>query len=165
LAAIALAFLLNGTLRAGQSASLAWNPVTTTPVAGYAVYMGNGISSTRYDVGTNTQVTFNGLKEGATLYFTVASYNSARMESPASSAISYIVPGLMRLTPPSKPGTPGTLSFPVAVGHSYQLQASTNLTTWTNLWQTPVWQQNAWVPYQDTQAGSFQKRFYRLIMQ
>lgn len=166
-AGLVLAFALNGLLRADQTASLAWNPVTTTPVAGYAFYMGNvsGVYTSRIDVGTNTQITLTGLKEGQTNYFAVTSYNSARIESPASPAVSYLVPGLLRMAPPSSPTNAPVMSFPVAVGHSYLLQASVNLTTWTNLLQTQTWNTNAWAYYSDPQSRSFTKRFYRLIMQ
>ncbi len=162
---IAAAFVMTGSLRADQTASLAWNPVGN--VAGYALYVGNvsGNYGTRLDVGTNTQITVTGLKEGKTNYFAVTAYNSARIESPVSSAVPYIVPGLLRFTPPSKLVSSGTISFPVAAGHSYELQASTNLATWTNLWQTTVWSSNSWEQYTDWQSSSYPKRFYRLIMQ
>ena len=166
LTALAFAFALAGSLRASQSVSLAWNPVSTTPVMGYAVYMGtnNGVYTSRFDVGTNTDITLTGLKEGHTNFFAVVSYNSARTESTASAATSYIVPGLVRFAPPSKVGGGGIVSFPVASGHSYVLQASVNLTSWTNLWQTTTWTSNTWAAYQDPQSSSLSKRFYRLIM-
>jgi hypothetical protein len=164
--ALALTFLVAGSLRASQSVSLAWSPVTTPPVMGYAVYMGtnSGVYTSRFDVGTNTDITLTGLKEGYTNFFAVVSYNSARTESTASAATSYIVPGLVRFSNPPKPGSPATLSFSVAVGHSYQIMASTNLQTWSNIGQTTVSTSNAWVTFQDPQSGSFSKRFYRLIM-
>jgi hypothetical protein len=158
--------LLAGSLRASQTVSLAWNPVTTTPVAGYAVYVGtnSGVYPSRFDVGTNTDITLTGLKEGQTNYFVVAGYDSARIEGSRSSQISYLVPGLVRFASPPKPGSPATLSFPVAIGHSCQVMASTNLHTWINIGQTTVSTSNAWVSFQDPQSGSFSKRFYRLIM-
>jgi hypothetical protein len=166
LAALALVFVPGGSLRADQTASMAWNPVTTTPVTGYAFYLGtaSGVYTSRFDVGTNTDITLIGLKEGQTNYFAVTAYNSARVESPASPAVPYIVPGLILLTPPSKSVNHATVSFPVAVGHSYQIQASTNLQTWTNIGQTATWTSNIWVSFQDPQTGPFSKRFYRLIM-
>jgi hypothetical protein len=165
-ALFAFTVMLAGSLHASQSVSLAWNPVTTTQVSGYAFYLGNtnGVYTSRFDVGTNTVVTLNGLKEGHTNFFAVAAYDSARTESAPSQAASYVVPGLVKLTSPSKPGNPATLSFPVAVGHSYQILASTNLQTWSNIGQTTVSTSNAWVTFQDPQPGPFSKRFYRLIM-
>jgi hypothetical protein len=164
LAVLTLAFVLGGSLRASQSVSLAWNPVTSTPVAGYAFYLvgANGVS--RFDVGTNTDITLTGLQEGQTNYFAVSAYNSARIEGSVSSLASYLVPGLVVLSPPSKPGNHATVSFPVAVGHFYQIQASTNLQAWTSIGQTTTSTSNAWVNFQDPQTGPFSKRFYRLIM-
>jgi Fibronectin type III domain len=166
-AVLASGFILAGPARANQSASLAWNPVSNMPVAGYAIYVGNssGNYTSRFDVGTNTQITLTGLQEGTTNYFAVTAYNSARLESPVSSAVPYIIPGLVRFAMPTAPGGAGTVSFPVAVGHSYELQASTNLTTWSNLWQTSVYSSNIWVSYQDPKGTSSRERFYRLIMQ
>jgi len=163
---LALTLLSCGLGRASQSVSLAWNPVTVSGVTGYAFYLGtnSGVYASRFDVGTNTAITLTGLQEGATNYFAVTSYNSARIESPVSSPVPYIVPGLVRLAPPAQQGVPATVSFPVAAGHWYQLQASTNLVTWANLWQTSVSTSNAWVSYQDPQSSAFSKRFYRLIM-
>ena len=165
-AALTLGFALCGQLRASQSASMAWNPVTNTMVTGYAFYLGdtNGVYSSRFDLGTNTAVTLTGLKEGQTKYFAVTAYNSAGIESPASPAASYIVPGLVRLVPPSKPGYPMIVTFPVAVGHSYEIQASTNFVNWSNLGSTAVSTSNTWFTYQDAQYASYPKRFYRLIM-
>ncbi len=165
LTVLAFTFLLAGSLRASQSVSLAWNPVTTQ-VSGYAVYMGtnSGVYTSRFDVGTNTDITLTGLKEGHTNFFAVVSYNSARTESTASPATSYIVPGLVQLASPPKSGGHAALSFPVAVGHSYQIMASTNLQTWSNIGQTSVSTSNAWVTFQDPQTGPFARRFYRLVM-
>jgi hypothetical protein len=160
------AFVLAGSLRASESVSLIWNPVTTTQVSGYAFYLGNtnGVYTSRFDVGTNTAITLTGLKEGQTNYFAVAAYDSARIESAPSQAASYIVPGFVKLTGPSKSGNPAVLSFPVAVGHSYLIQASTNLQTWSTIGATSVSTSNNWFTFQDTQPGPFSKRFYRLIM-
>lgn len=160
------AFVLAGSLRASESVSLAWNPVTTTQVSGYAFYLGNtnGVYASRFDVGTNTAITLTGLKEGQTNFFAVAAYDSARIESAPSQAASYIVPGLVRLVGPPKSGGHATVSFPVAIGHSYQILASTNLQTWTSIGQTTTSTSNAWFSFQDPQTGPFARRFYRLIM-
>jgi hypothetical protein len=165
-ALFAFTLVLAGSLRASQTVSMAWNPVTNAPVAGYAFYLGNtvGAYTARFDVGTNTAITLTGLKEGQVKYFAVASYDSAHIESAPSQAAAYIVPGLIKLSSPAQPGNPAIISFPVAVGHSYQIQASTNLHTWTNIGQTSVATLNYWTTFQDPQPGPFSKRFYRLIM-
>jgi hypothetical protein len=163
---VAFALISCNAARASQSASLAWAPEINSGVAGYAFYVGtnNGVYTSRFDVGTNTDITLTGLKEGSTNYFAVTAYNSARMESPASVQVSYLVPGLVRLAPPAQHGSPVTISFPVAMGQWYELQASTNLVTWTNLWQTSISTSNAWVSYQDPHTSSYSRRFYRLIL-
>jgi hypothetical protein len=164
--AAALALFTGMSARADQTVTLGWNPVTNRAVAGYALYQGytSGVYTSRYDAGTNTSTTVTGLKEGDTSYFAAMDYNAALQESPPSGEVAYIVPGVVRVTPPSQPGKLTTLSFPVAAGHWYEIQASTNLQTWTNLWQTAVSTSNAWVSYQDPQESSFPRRFYRLIL-
>jgi len=164
LAAAALSLFLCGSVRAGQSASVAWTP--SPGVTGYAFYLGtnHGAYNMRLDVGTNTTITLTGLAEGQTRYFAVSSYNSARMESAVSTEVAYLVPGLARVTPPTRPGNPATVSFPVAVGHIYSIQASTDLKTWTTVFTTLSATNNAWTSWQDPQTSSFAKRFYRLIM-
>jgi hypothetical protein len=164
---LALTLFSSGLVRASQSASLAWSPVTNSVAAGYACYFGrtSGVYTSRFDVGTNTDITLSGLKEGTTNYFAVTSYNSAGLEAPVSAPVSYLVPGLVRFTLPTQRGGSPTVSFPAAVGHWYQLQASTNLLAWTNLWQSTVSTSNAWITYQDpASTGKFSRRFYRLIM-
>jgi hypothetical protein len=152
--------------RGAQSVSLAWNADTAPDVAGYVLYAGANSTNytTRLNVGTNTTITVTGLKEGSTDYFAVTAYNSAGIESPTSTQISYLVPGLLVLNNSSTNGNAPQIRFPVAVGHSYQVQASTDLHTWTNLLQTSLATSNAWFSYSDPQAAAFQIRFYRLVM-
>ncbi len=151
-------------VRASQSVTFAWNPVSN--VAGYAVYYGtnSGNYTTRLNTHTNTTATISGLKEGLTHSFAVAAYNAAGVEGPRSAPLSYLVPGILALTPAAKSGRPMLIKFPVAPGHSYTLQASVDLKSWTNLWDTGISTSNAWVSFQDAQSQSFPKRFYRLAL-
>jgi hypothetical protein len=150
--------------QAGQSVTLAWHPNATPDTMGYAVYSGSqsGNYSSRLDVGTNTTATISGLKEGQTNYFVVTAYNSARVESIPSSEVAYLVPGMLRLIGTSQSGA--TLKFPVAPGHWYDVQASTDLKSWASIGQTAVAATNSWVNFQDTNSGSFPRRYYRLVM-
>ena len=145
-----------------QSVMVGWNANTDPGIAGYAVYYGttNGLYSKRVDVGTNTSATISGLVEGQTNYFAVAAYNTVNMEGTASPALTFIVPGCLKMSSVPANG----MSFPVAQGHYYTIQATTNLTSWTNIWQTSTASSNAWVSYQDPQAGSLPRRFYRLVL-
>ncbi len=164
LGAVLCSVLPGLTLRAAQNLSVAWNP--TAGAAGYYFYCGtNGTNYTSlFDVGTNSTITLTGLTEGRTNNFTVVGYNSARMLGTPAAQMSFIVPGCIRFNAATSAGAPANICFPVAVGHSYQVEASTNLQTWTNIWQTSMSTSNAWVYYQDPQAGSFTMRFYRLIL-
>jgi hypothetical protein len=151
-------------VRADQSISVAWN--VTAGATGYYFYCGTNSSSYEYqmDAGTNTTITLTGLQEGQTNYLMVVGYNAARMLGTPSSQVTFIVPGCIRFNAVARSGNPAGLSFPVAVGHTYEVQASTNLQSWTNIWQTTTSTSNAWVYYQDPQASSFAELFYRLIM-
>jgi hypothetical protein len=65
------------------TASLAWDPVPDTDVAGYRIYYGT--SPTAYtvsvDVGNVTQATISGLTDCTTYYFGVKAYDTANNES------------------------------------------------------------------------------------
>jgi Fibronectin type III domain len=163
-----LAFVLSlcVSARASQSVTLAWNADTDPSTVGYALYYGttNGVYSHRMDVGTNTTATVSGLTEGQTNYFAVSAYNAAGIEGPLSAPIIYIVPGLLKFASSPGASAPVIMQFPAAPGHSYTVQASTNMVSWTTLWQSGTSTSNAWVNYQDPQSGSFPKRFYRLIL-
>jgi hypothetical protein len=164
--AVILALLYCCAAEAGQTVTLAWNAPASGGAAGYYLYSGtnSGVYTSQFDTGTNTMITLSGLCEGHTNYFMVVAYNSARIMGTPSAQLSFIVPGCLRLAPATKASNPANISFPVAVGHSYEVQASTNLQSWTNLWQTSVSTSNAWVSWQDTQAGGFPHRFYRLLI-
>jgi hypothetical protein len=149
-----------------QSVPLAWDPNSDSSVAGYVVYYGNtnGSYSSRIDVGTNTTTTIPGLTEGQTNYFAVTAYNVARVESPLSSPVTFLVPGALVMASRAKASDPFGLNFPVAPGHWYEVQAAADLKSWTTVWQTTAATSNAWVQFQDPKANLFPKRFYRLIL-
>lgn len=150
---------------ASQSVALAWTPSTNISATGYALYYGSksGNYSWRIDVGTNTSTVVPGLSEGQTNYFVVTAYNAAKVESAPSGELAYLVPGLLILYW-LQPGHTMGLTFPVASGHWYAVQASVDLKTWSTIWQTATATSNAWVQFQDPQTALFQKRFYRLSL-
>ena len=151
---------------ADQSVSLGWDASPDPTVVGYRLHVGlaSGVYTASYDVGTNTVYRLTGLKEGQTNYLAVTSYDITGMEGLPSGEISYLVPGLMLAALPSKAGDPMKLSFVVAPGHWYEVQASVDLQNWSTIWQTGTATSNAWVLFQDPQTGSFPNRFYRLAM-
>src|SRR6185436_15981212 len=98
---------------AGQKASFSWSASTTPGVMGYALYCGtnSGEYPVRIDVGTNTTVTLTALKEGRTNYYSIAAYDTNRMEGVRSAEIKYLVPGMMKSLGKSGPGSPMRLQF------------------------------------------------------
>jgi hypothetical protein len=90
---IAAGLLLGAGRAPGQSVSLSWN-ASTSGAAGYYLYLGtnSGDYYTKIDVGTNTVASISGLTPGQTYYFVVTAYSSARLESPPSGEVSFVVP-------------------------------------------------------------------------
>jgi fibronectin type III domain protein/BACON domain-containing protein len=72
------------------AATLTWNPVTSTDLAGYKVYMGtaSGVYGTSLNVGNVTSYMVNNLVLGTTYYFVVTGYNSSGSESLPSNEVS-----------------------------------------------------------------------------
>jgi len=161
--ALAISILSCPAASVTQSVTVGWNPGTDPGIAGYALYYGttNGAYSTRIDVGTNTSAVVSGLVPGQTNYFAVSAYNVANLEGTPSTSLPFIVPGYLAVSQ----GSGMNLNFPVSPGHWYAVQATTNLmASWTNIWQTSTETSNTWVSYQDPQAGSFPRRYYRLVL-
>jgi hypothetical protein len=165
-AILALALCLGPSAEAAQSLELAWNPSTAAGVAGYHIYYGNNGTNFQYkvDAGTNTSYQVGGLQEGQTNSFIVTAYDAQGVESEPSNLISYLVPGRVNFAAKAGPRSPAVLSFSVAPGHTYQVQASVNLTTWSTIWQTTP-TNNAWTQFEDAEGANLRMRFYRLIWQ
>ncbi len=148
-----------------QQVTLGWNASPDPTVVGYYLYYGTttGVYTNKTDVGTNTTFTVPGLVAGSTYYFNTTSYNAARIESGYVPEVSYIVPGILTVT--QSVGSALTrIQFPVAPAHSYQLQASSDLKSWSNLWLTPIETSNAWIEFDEPRTNTIPARFYRLIL-
>jgi len=149
-----------------QSVTLAWDPSADTNVVGYALYYGpsSGTYPNRVDVGSVTNATVSGLQEGLVYYFVATAYNAASLESTPSNEVTFLVPGILKLTASPTPTNPPRVSFPVAPGRSYILQASQDLKTWQPIWTT-TGATNGWVDFVDTQPlrPFYPQRFYRLV--
>jgi hypothetical protein len=165
-ALVALAVFLGRAADAAQSLTLAWNPSAASGVAGYHIYYGDDGTNFQYemDAGTNTTYEVTGLVEGQTVSFVVTSYNAQGVESTPSNLISYIVPGMVSVSPKAGPRSPAVINFPVAPGHTYQVQASVDLATWSTIWQTTA-TNNAWTQFKDVEGANLKMRFYRLVWQ
>jgi len=163
----ALFAVLAGPSRAAaRNLALSWNPSTDSDVAGYNIYYGTsaGNYTNKVTVGNTTTATVSNLIAGATYYFTATAYNSAGVESDFSNETSFIVPGTLKLTPGVNVGDAPLIRFPVEPGHWYEVQATSDLQSWTTISQTDVATANEWVQYSDPDAAAFSSRFYRLVM-
>lgn len=155
------------------SVVLDWSASSSASVAGYNVYYGttSGNYPNKVDAGNATTVAISNLNAGATYYFAATAYDTNGNESAYSAEVSFIVPGILTMSPGTTPQTLGLnqgnlpmIQFPVAPGHWYEVQATTDLETWTSIWQTSVAVANVWIQFTDPDAGSFNSRFYRLVL-
>jgi hypothetical protein len=79
--------------------------------------------------------------------------------SPSAAAA---VPGVVQVAATNSPQPAVALNFPVAPGHTYAVQASTDLKNWETIWQTTT-TSNTWAQFQDPIATNVQMRFYRTV--
>jgi hypothetical protein len=149
---------------AEQSATISWNPSPDTSVMGYCIYSReeNSTNQTRVDVGQSARVVLGGLKEGLKYSFSVASYNEDGVESVPSPEVSVTVKVPVKLKRGATARSPVTVQFPAAPGKWYEVQASSDLKTWTTIWQTGVATVYSPVEFQDVQSVALKSRFYRL---
>jgi fibronectin type III domain protein len=73
-----------------STATLTWNPDTSTNLAGYTVYQGtaSGMYSSSTNIGIVTSYTVPNLGVGTTYYFAVKAYNGTGIESGFSNEVS-----------------------------------------------------------------------------
>lgn len=161
---VGLFFSLSPQVFAEQTATISWNPSPDASVVGYCIYTReeNSTNLTRVDVGASARVILGGLKEGYKYGFSVTSYNAAGVESAPSPEVSVTLKVPVRLKPGATPRSPVTVQFPAAPGKWYEVQASSDLKTWTTIWQTGVATVYSAVEFQDVQSVMLKSRFYRL---
>ena len=146
--------------------TVAWNASTDPNVVGYNVYYGG--ASHQYTAVTSvnqpaTNAAIPGLVQGATYYFAVTALDAFGMESGYSSEVSYIVPIVTAsLKATAMPGGTFRLTITGKSGHTYQIQASTNLITWTTI-STQVMGTNGPLTFTDSNAPKYRVRFYRTL--
>jgi Fibronectin type III domain len=154
LTVVSLGLGFSASTNAQNSVSLAWNASAGPGVSGYAVYVGpaGGAFTKRIVAGTNTTVTLTGFAGGETNQVEVTAYNSAGLESPASSVAQFITPSTSQTAPPvtNAPVPTNAIVFapqPLEItndgkisitaagvsSQTYLLQGSTNLMNWTSM--------------------------------
>ena len=150
---------------APATVTLAWNPSSDKSVAGYNVYYGGTSRNYTNVVPVNipgTNAVISGLMAGATYYFTVTAWDTLGVESAFSSEISYFVPAAVRATLQASRIAGGMFRLTIGgiAGHTYQVQASTNLVTWTTI-ATQTMGSNGSFSLTDSNAPKYRLRFYR----
>lgn len=149
-----------------RSVTLGWDPNSSSSISGYNVYAleENTLLPTKTNVGLNTRATIGGLKEGLKYQFTVTAYNQLGLESLPSPPLLHSVPVPLELVRPTGTRKNFRLRFPVSPGRQYQLQASSDLKTWTTIWQTSSLLLYTQADYEDLRSGNLKAQFYRLIV-
>jgi PKD repeat protein len=110
--------------------NLAWDPVTSSSLAGYMVYYGPAAGSypNKIDVGNTTTYAVTGLVEGSTYHFAVTAYDAAHTESgysnDAGTTVPYSAP-VAQFT-----GSPTSGTFPLTVNFSNTSTGSITSQAW-----------------------------------
>lgn len=156
-------------VEAVQSITLAWDRSADTSAVGYRVYAfeENSTSATSFNVFGLTQVTLPGLKEGLRYTFKVTSYNADGVESAPSNEAQITVPVPLLMFPGATPTDLRRFQFPVVPGRWYELQASTNMQTWTTVTSTGDPKAYTWTELREPDPGikkgtQLPCRFFRL---
>jgi hypothetical protein len=146
--------------------TLSWNATASPAAAGYNIYFGtsSGQYTDKTFTGKQTTLTLSNLTAGATYYFSATTVDANGNESPHSSEVKFVVPGILTLSPGTNPGDPPSIQFPVAPGHWYEVQATGDFQTWTSIWQTSVEASNVWVQFTDPTPATSNPRYYRLVL-
>jgi hypothetical protein len=147
----------------GQSVTLAWSPVTNANVAGYNLYYGSARSNYTNvtSVGNVTNATISGLTEGTTYYFAATTLSTSGLESDYSAEVLVPNPALSQVKLQVTPAKQFILTVTGPIGHTYDIQASQDLITWTVIGTVTVGASGS-VDFTDTNAASFSRRFYRI---
>jgi fibronectin type III domain protein len=155
--------LLNRSGAAGESVAFAWSPNSEPEVAGYKIYY--GVASRTYtqvfDAGNGTTATISNLVPGTTYYFALTAYNTLGLESDFTGELVYSVP--MRLAPLQiriAPPRQTVLTVTGTVGHTYDIEASADLMSWTTIGAVTIGPTGSSV-FTENNPVSRSKRFYR----
>ncbi len=145
------------------SVTFKWNRSSSVDVTGYRIYYGamTRSYSNSVAVGNVTNTTVSSLTVGDTYYFTVVAFNASGQESAFSNEVLYIIPGgTAQLQIRIAANKQAILTVTGKTNHTYEIQATTDLKTWTVLGTVALGTSGS-ASYTNTNAGSFPKRFYR----
>ena len=155
--------MFGATIPPTYSLNLGWNPSSSPGVVGGHLHYGtvSGDYTNTIVVGNVATITVPGLSSGVTYYFAVTAITTNGIESIYSNEISYppVVPGrLLNIT--ALTGRQFMLTMTGPTGHTNNIEASSNLTTWTVIGKVTLGTGGS-ASFTDTNAASFSKRFYR----
>jgi len=155
-----------GAAQAERAVTLAWDRSTSSGVTGYYVYVleENTTAPSRVMVGNTNQVTIATLKEGLKYSFTVTAFNATGLESVPSNGAMFVVPVPITMTANNSTNGLWRIQFQGAPGRTYDVEASSDLRTWTTIWQTGLISVYAPLEFEDPASGVLSARFYRLLV-
>lgn len=155
--------VFQGSALGTHSVAFGWAPNLEPDVAGYRIHYGvaSGTYTQVVDVGNTTMASISGLVDGTTYYFALSAYNAAGLESGLTGELVYkapltLAPLQIRMVTPRQ----AIITVNGPAGHTYSIQASTDLTNWATIASVTVGA-NGSVVYSDNNPQSRTKRFYR----
>jgi hypothetical protein len=145
----------------GHTVTLAWDRSPDSGVTGYRVYYGP--TSRNYTnsivAGNVTTNTISGLASGVTYFFAITANTAGGLESDFSNEIRF-VPGLPTVQIRVTSSGQAILTVNGLTGHTYDIQATPDLKTWTVIGTVTVGASSS-VNFTNANAPNFPKRFYR----
>ena len=152
--------------QAERSVTLAWDRSTSSGVTGYYIYVleENTTTPSRVMVGNTNQATIATLKEGLKYSFTVTAFDATGLESVPSNGAMVVVPVPVTMTSNNATNALWRVQFQGAPGRAYDVQASSDLRTWTTIWQTGLISAYGPLEFEDPASGVLSARFYRLLV-
>ena len=140
-----------------------WDPNPEPNIVDYRIHYGvaSGAYTQVLSAGTATTATVTGLTPGTTYYFALSAVNSLGLESSYTGEIVYTVPvTAAALYIRIAPNRQALLTVIGQTGLTYDVQATTDLRTWTNIGSVTIGASGS-TTFTDTTATNFSKRFYR----
>lgn len=152
---------LGQTVPESYRVSLGWDRSSSSDVADYRVHFGSvsGAYTSHIDMASATSITVPSLASVGTYFFAVTPYNSSGLESGFSNEVRFL-PGLHSSRIDVLATGEIVLKMNGIIGHSYDIEATQDLTTWTKIESVTVGD-GGLVEFQDPNAANFPKRFYR----
>jgi hypothetical protein len=150
------------------SLTLAWNPSPSPGIIGCRLYYGtdSGEYTDVVVVENETTTTVSGLVPGVTYYFAITAVATNGQESDFSNEISYrqdsppvALPGGQLQIQVASDGQ-ATLTMAGPAGHTYEIEASEDFTTWTVIGTATV-DETGSLNFTDIDAPNYPQRFYR----